>query len=173
MAKTLDDYLKQITTLAGGRDLSTTWYREQIRKVVPLNIAEGQLRSMVRKGDHSTRPTYGIMNLFFYMPKYEERLPYYDVFPLVIPIKRLPRGFLGLNFHYLSVPMRIKLMEKILPLTLEGRIIGWSRVAKWRLIRPCVKRYLFNHVETRYLKIADEDMPLVNMMPLQRFKKES
>ena len=32
MAKTLDDYLKEITTLAGGRDLSTTWYREQIRK---------------------------------------------------------------------------------------------------------------------------------------------
>ena len=113
MAKTLDDYLKEITTLAGGRDLSTTWYREQIRKVVPKRIQEGTLRQMIRQGGPSTRPIYGIMNLFYYMPKYEETLPYYDTFPLVIPIKRLPGGFLGLNFHYLSVPMRVKLLEII------------------------------------------------------------
>ena len=113
MAKTLDDYLKEITTLAGGRDLSTAWFRDKIRQIVPKRIAEGQMRSMIRAGDHSTRPIYGIMNLYYYMPKYEKTLPYYDVFPLVIPIKRLPGGFLGLNFHYLSVPMRVKLLEII------------------------------------------------------------
>jgi len=173
MAKTLDDYLKEITTLAGGRDLSTTWYREQIRKVVPKRIQEGTLRQMIRQGGPSTRPIYGIMNLFYYMPKYEETLPYYDTFPLVIPIKRLPGGFLGLNFHYLSVPLRIKLMEKLLPMTKENRILGWNRVSKFRLVKPCVKRYLMKQVGTRFLMIPDADMPLVNMMPLQRFKKES
>jgi hypothetical protein len=173
MAKTLDDYLKEITTLAGGRDLSTAWFRDKIRQIVPKRIAEGQMRSMIRAGDHSTRPIYGIMNLYYYMPKYEETLPYYDVFPLVIPIKRLPGGFLGLNFHYLSVPLRMKLMEKLLPMTKENRIIGWTRVSKFRLVKPCVKRYLIANVGTRFLKIPDEDMPMVNMMPLQKFKKES
>ena len=172
MAKTLDDYLKEITTLAGGRDLSTTWYREQIRKVVPKRIQEGTLRQMIRQGGPSTRPIYGIMNLFYYMPKYEETLPYYDTFPLVIPIKRLPGGFLGLNFHYLSVPLRIKLMEKLLPMTKENRILGWNRVSRFRLVKPCVKRYLTRHVQSRFLKIQDEDMPIAAMMPIQRFRKE-
>ena len=75
-----------------------------------------------------------VMNLYYYMPKYEKTLPYYDVFPLVIPIKRLPGGFLGLNFHYLSVPLRMKLMEKLLPMTKENRIIGWTRVSKFRFV---------------------------------------
>ena len=66
MAKTLDDYLKEITTLAGGRDLSTAWFRDKIRQIVPKRIAEGQMRSMIRAGDHSTRPIYGIMNLYYY-----------------------------------------------------------------------------------------------------------
>ena len=78
MAKTLDDYLKEITTLAGGRDLSTAWFRDKIRQIVPKRIAEGQMRSMIRAGDHSTRPIYGIMNLYYYMPKYEDGILWND-----------------------------------------------------------------------------------------------
>ena len=166
MAITIDEYLKEITTLAGSRDLSMRWYRQQVKELGPM-------AGRITLTNAKTRPTYGIMNLFYYSPKHEKTLPYYDVFPLVIPIKRLPGGFLGLNFHYLSVPLRMKLMEKLLPMTKENRIIGWTRVSKFRLVKPCVKRYLIANVGTRFLKIPDEDMPMVNMMPLQKFKKES
>ena len=107
MAKTLEDYLSEITTLAGGRDLSTRWYRDQVRKVVPRTLGEGTVTGMIRRGDNSTRPIYGIINLYAYDPKLKESLRYYDVFPLVIPLQRLPGGFLGLNFHLSSINKHI------------------------------------------------------------------
>ena len=172
MAKTLEDYLSEITTLAGSRDLSTRWYRDQVRQIVPRNLGEGTVTGMIRRGDNSTRPIYGILNLYAYDPKLKESLRYYDVFPLVIPVQRLPGGFLGINFHYLSIPLRLQLMEKIAPMSAENRILGWNRVSRFRLVKPCVKRYLTRHVQSRFLKIQDEDMPIAAMMPIQRFRKE-
>lgn len=177
MAKTLDDYLKEITTLAAGRDLSAKWYRDKVKEVVPMRgqriaMSENQMIRSIRQGRvNTTKPTYGIMNLYFYSPKHEQTLPYYDVFPLVIPIKRYKDGFLGVNFHYLSVPLRLKLLEKLRVRTAEGRIVGWSRVARIKQIKPCVKRYLTSHVGSRYLKISDEEMEVAAMLPVQKFKK--
>jgi hypothetical protein len=173
MAKTIDEYLNEITTLAADRDLSVRWYRDKVREIVPRKLTETNIISSIRKGDSSTRPIYGLMNLMYYDPKLKDSLPYYDIFPLVIPIKRLNDGFIGINFHYLSVPLRLGLLEKMQPLAQEGRRIGWNRVSKFRYIKPCVKRYLATHVKSRFLKIEEEQMQLAAMMPVQRFRKES
>tara|TARA_Y100000310_G_scaffold323837_1_gene384810 strand:+ start:205 stop:762 length:558 start_codon:yes stop_codon:yes gene_type:complete len=173
MAKTIEEYLNEITTLAAGRDLSERWYRDRVKEIVPYRLTESNIISSIRKGDSSIRPIYGLMNLMYYDPKLKESLPYYDVFPLVIPIRKLNDGFIGINFHYLSIPLRLGLLEKLQPLSQEGRRIGWTRVSKFRYIRPCVKRYLATHVKSRFLKIEEEQMQLAAMMPVQRFKKES
>ena len=52
--------------------------------------------------------------MFFYDPKIKRKLPYYDRFPLVLPIETYSNGFLGINFHYLSIPMRIRLLDRIM-----------------------------------------------------------
>ena len=128
MAKTIDDYLKEITTLAGGRDLTARWYREKVKDIVPKRLSESETVRNIRTSVNKTiRPTYGVMNLYYYAPKHEETLPYYDVFPLVIPIKKLNDGFIGINFHYLPIPLRIKLFEKLQPLAVENR-----RLSQWR-----------------------------------------
>ena len=176
MAKTIDEYLNEITTLAvdtGREQLSQRWYRDRVREVVPRTLTDSNIVSSIRQGESTTRPTFGLMNLMMYDPKLKESLPYYDTFPLVIPIKRYSDGFLGLNFHYLSVPMRLQLLEKIMPFAAEGRIIGWNKVAKLRQVKPCVKRYLATHVITRFLKIEEEQMQLAAMLPVQRFRKAS
>ena len=180
MAKTLDDYLAEITTLAGGEERSVRWYRDQVRSLVPRRFADSNLTQFIRKGDQdrkSIRPIYGTMNFYYYEPKHGEKgtntLPYYDVFPLVIPIKRLQGGFLGINFHYLSIPLRLKLLERIEPMAKEGRMIGWSRIAKLKLIKPCVKRYIKGQVGSRFLKIDKEDFLLASLLPVQSFKKET
>ena len=105
-----------------------------------------------------------------YLP---DKLPYYDVFPLVIPIKRLSDGFLGINFHYLSIPLRIKLLERIEPMAKEGRMLGWGRISKIKLIQPCIKRYLKGQVGSRFLTIDKEDFLLASLLPVQSFKKET
>jgi len=173
MAKTIDEYLNEITTLAADRNLSVRWYRDKVREIVPAKLTETNIISSIRKGDSSTKPIYGLMNLMYYDPKLKESLPYYDVFPLVIPIKKYNNGFLGINFHYLSVPLRLGLLEEFQPLSQEGRRKGWNRVSKFRYIKPCVKRYLATHVKSRFLKIEEEQMQLAAMMPVQRFRKES
>ena len=39
--------------------------------------------------------------MFVYDPKTKAKLPFYDTFPLVLPIDTFRGGFIGLNFHYL------------------------------------------------------------------------
>ena len=151
-------------------DKARVWFRRAVKELGTVN------RTSVLKDpilDKRAKPLIGDMCMYIYDPKLKESLPYYDVFPLVIPIKRYNNGFLGINFHYLSVPLRLGLLEKLQPLSQEGRRIGWDRISKFRYIRPCVKRYLATHVKSRFLKIEEEQMQLAAMMPVQRFRKES
>lgn len=174
MAKTIDDYIKEVTNLAEGRELSLAWYRRQVKTIVPQQISPANIIKSLRESDNKRmRPTYGIMNLYYYNPKTEETLPYYDRFPLVIPIQRVKGGFVGINFHYLDLPLRAKLFEKMLPMSKENRILGWRAVSKLKQVRPCVKRYLINHVESKFLKITEEEMPIALWMPVQRFYSKS
>jgi hypothetical protein len=55
----------------------------------------------------------GRMYFYLYDPKHKDTLPYYDRFPLVIPIERYPDGFLGLNLHYIHPKHRIILLDKL------------------------------------------------------------
>jgi len=172
MAKTLDDYITEITQLAEDRDMSMRWYRDQVRAVVPRRFSESATTGLIRTGNIQQRPAYGVLNLYGYDPKHEKILEYYDVFPLTIPIEKTKNGFVGINLHYLSVPMRMRLLTKLMPLTTENRIIGWRRVARFREIKPCVKRYLGSMVKTAFLPIIEQqEMELAAMMPLQRFRK--
>ncbi len=171
MAKSIEDYFQEIEDASGGADRPERWYRDQVRKVLPARINEGMTRKFILTGNKTTRPTYGGMQLFSYLPKHEETLPYYDIFPLVIPIKRLNDGFLGINFHYLSIPLRLKLLEKVQPRAKEGIQMGWTRVARLRYIKPCIKRYLKSHVGSRFLKIEENDFAVACMLPIHTFKK--
>ena len=59
------------------------------------------------------RPSTGRLNMFFYDPKTKARLPYYDVFPLVLPLESIKGGFMGLNFHYLPYILRFRLLDRL------------------------------------------------------------
>ncbi len=39
--------------------------------------------------------------------------PYYDSFPLVLPLETIKGGFMGLNFHYLPYILRFRLLERL------------------------------------------------------------
>ena len=48
-----------------------------------------------------------------YNPKHKATLPYYDLFPLVLPIQKLSDGFIGINFHYLYPKDRAILLDEV------------------------------------------------------------
>jgi hypothetical protein len=38
---------------------------------------------------------------------------------------------------------------------------------------PCIKRYLFNHVESRFLEISADEWDIAAMLPVESFVKKS
>ena len=50
---------------------------------------------LIRDGKRDNEPFFGRLNMFFYDPKYKKTLPYYDTFPLVLPLENYPDGFLN------------------------------------------------------------------------------
>ena len=88
-----------IRQAAGDRDLSINWYK---KKVADLSNKISAARLM-RGGKLKKAPTFNKLHFFKYNPKLRATLPYYDMFPLVMPIQAAPGGFLGINFHYLPM----------------------------------------------------------------------
>ena len=169
---------------AHGRELSIRWYRQKVQELLP----KPQVRQMIREGIKTqkvtVRPNFGMMNLFYYRPKGAEKLPYYDVFPLVIPLgRRLNNGFVGINFHYLSVPQRWLLLERLsmfqMPSELDafdseeggGDVMAlfWSKIRRKRGVKPIVRRYLTKYIQTRFLKIELSEMLIALAIPMERF----
>ena len=85
------------------------WLRRNL-KTLQVN-RRGMLTSTDNK--FAKRIIIGKMYFYSYDPKLKDVLPYYDMFPLVIPIETYSDGFLGLNLHYLSTKQRLILLDKL------------------------------------------------------------
>lgn len=123
----------------------------------------------------------GRMVMFFYDPKHKDRLPYYDTFPLVFPMEMYKDGFLGVNLHYVFPFVRARIMDELYSI---GSDKNKGRIEKARLsyamlksvsslerLKPCIKRYLFTHVRSKFLYIPPEFWDAAIFMPVERFKK--
>lgn len=125
----------------------------------------------------------GLMYLFVYDPKHKKTLPYYDKFPLVFPIEFYDDGFLGLNFHYLDYRSRLMLFHQMLafvegtPGTKKARIEMAYRTLKamsgLKVFKPCVKRYLSQHVMSQAIRIEGPDWETALFLPVENFAKKS
>jgi hypothetical protein len=106
-------------------------------------------------------------------------LPYYDRFPLVIPIELYPNGFLGLNLHYISPKQRIILLDKLSEFANNN---DYDETTKLRLTyemlknatrifekTPCVKKYLWKHIESRFVEITADEWDIAAMLPYEWF----
>ena len=176
-----DTIFRKIREEAGGRELSVRWYRNKIKALAP-RITGPELLSEAEKKKITARPNYGMMNLFWYKPLNAKRLKYYDLYPLVIPFKKHRNGFTGLNFHYLSVPMRMNLLERLSAFEDSGTLYSldvndidqllafeWMEVKGMKGIKPIVRRYLANYVYSNFLKVGLEDMVVASLLPVERF----
>jgi len=125
----------------------------------------------------------GKMYMFVYDPKTKDKLPYYDMYPLIFPIEYYNDGFLGLNLHYLPPGARAKLMDalydtinnnkqnKTTKLRISYDIL--SSVKRYAYFKPCIKRYLFGHVRSNFLYIAPDEWNIALMLPTQKFVKSA
>ena len=170
MAKTLFDPLKD---LQNNKMRSATWYRNAV-SLIADRVSRGKL---MREGKLNNSPSAGRMNMFVYDPKYKQTLPFYDVFPLVLPLEPIRGGFMGLNFHYLPYPLRFRLLERLQKFA-DGGMKSTTKfeatyddVKGINLIKPTIKKYLYSHVRSQFLRIDFDEAALAVYLPVQQFKK--
>lgn len=157
-------------------NLARSWLQSKVRN---LNATPDKvMRDRQRLVDTTI---IGKTYFFFYDPKTKDSLPYYDRFPLVIPIDQYRDGFLGLNLHYIQPRDRVILLDK-LSTTLNNK--NYNETTKFRInyaylsgasrafeSTPCVKRYLFRHIDSRFLHIPANEWDIAAMLPVERFQK--
>jgi hypothetical protein len=133
------------------------------------------------------KPLLGRMYLFQYDPKGKKTLPYYDRFPLVFPIDSARTSgfaanggsFLGINLHYLPLPLRARLMDALYDTITTKELDESTRLrisynilqqaSKYRFFKPCIKRYLISHVRSRFFYIEPTEWEMALFLPLDRF----
>lgn len=126
----------------------------------------------------------GRLCMFYYYPKLQKTLPFYDRFPLIMPIEIYNDGFLGLNFHYIPPRQRAILMDAIdrnvikqTHLNERQRIYISYRIMKRAVgapqFIPTIKRYLYSHLRSRIYVLEPEVWNMALFLPLERFEKAS
>ena len=168
-------YIQGVLAAAKGRPKSTQWFRDKIKEFGKPTSAQ-----LIRDGKRSSRPFYGLLNMFIYDPKLKDKLPYYDTFPLTLPIEQYSDGFLGINLHYLSMPMRMRLLDRLVDYSNNDKfddstelLVDYARLKNVNLIKPCLKRYLASNVRTQFRKVTADEFVVATLLPVQRFKKQS
>jgi hypothetical protein len=153
------------------------WLRAKVKTLNPSPEAMMQDRQRLRE-----KSIIGKMYFFFYDPKMKNSLPYYDRFPLVIPIERYPDGFLGLNLHYIHPKQRIILLDKLSETLNNNKYdettkikINYAYLSSATRIyeaKPCMKKYLFKNIESRFLEISANEWDIAVMLPVETFMNE-
>jgi hypothetical protein len=182
MPKLIDKYNKMLRDegLNARTRRARNWLKTEVANaVLPTNVRGA---SLLRDKQKQTTPSNlrpGKLYFYYYDPKYKDVLPYYDRFPLVLPIDLYKDGWLGLNFHYIRPNERLLLMDKLYETLTDdnfdektklranyGLLLGASRFGAFK---PCVKRYLVNHVVSRIIEIDANDWEIALMLPVDSF----
>lgn len=150
------------------------WYRARAQE--EINVTETEVLGNTER--RISTPEFGRLYMFQYYPKHIETLPYHDRFPAVFPYQVFDGGFYGLNLHYLAPPLRALLMDALyttagLEIDEKSKIyITYElmrALTKFKLARPCIKRYLFKQVRSRFVEIKATEWDIALFLPLERF----
>lgn len=159
---------------------SRDWFRKKAQQMRRVNRNQ-----LMQEEEIALRNRFGVGNMymFFYDPKTKDKLPYYDAFPLVIPVERAEGGFYGINLHYLPPILRAKFLDALLDITtnkkydektkfdLSYQLLKGSQ--KFRHFKPCFKRYLLSHVKSRFALVSAPEWEIATFLPTADWRKSS
>jgi len=167
-----------------ARSLSARhWLHKELKsKLLNLGARTAFVNASSRSRNYFDASDFiGRMFFFFYDAKLKDSLPYWDKFPLVIPIEIYNDSFLGLNLHYLHPTYRIVLLDKLETIMTNKKYddrtkfrISYAYLKRASRIlppeaKPCIKKYLYTHIKSKFLPISAEDWDIVVFLPWEDF----
>lgn len=195
---TFSDILLQISrsrrALNDHRKRTFDWYRENAKRIrqIARNVSKSEVsppaefieahKANLKRGKTLGEMMIGKMIMFIYDPKTKKKLPYYDTFPLIFPIAMYDDGYLGINLHYLPPNARAVLMGNLYS-TIQSKGPEDKKLAitydilkgasRFQLFKPCIKRYLYSHVRSKFLVVQPKEWDAALMLPTAQFQKAS
>lgn len=159
---------------------STNWFMNKTRQL-GSGVTQRHIQAESQRENRSA--AYGRMFFFVYDPKWKKTLPFYDTYPLIVPIQKAKGGFLGLNFHYLPWRERAVLLDELYAVASNTRfdrttklIMNYrvlQKVSKTKNFIPCIKHYLGDHIRSRFYRIEASEWAIGLFLPVARFQKAS
>lgn len=156
------------------------------KSVATFRAKANKIKNPIKKIKSSTRrktPSIkiGQMYQFVYDPKWKNtpQLPYYDKFPLIIAVNLLQDGWQGLNFHYLPIHLRLRLLSALFDITNNNRFDDTTKMqvsysvlksaSKYRDFKATFKRYLGNHVRSEFFMWESYEWVSALYLPTAQF----
>lgn len=189
--ESLFDRLKREIAQKSFEKTSKDAYKWLHKRATQLTDREDTLRNKLLKDKQEKGETIkgepgpiqiGSMICYAYDPKHKKTLPYYDMFPLGFLVGITARGsWQMINLHYLPPQYRALLFDQLMTIANNKKFDSTtklklsydilSRLAKFKLFRPCFKEYLPGHVRSKIVKIPPDEWATVMFLPLAHFKK--
>lgn len=139
-----------------------------------------EARKLVSAMDQRGRSITMLGKLYFfkYDPLWKHKLVKYDKFPMCVPIERYGNGFLGLNLHYLPIGERTSLLTEMLEFANNDAmdkttkmLVNWTKIKGFSRLhsaaQPCVHRYLFNNVRSKFIEIYPNEFDKAVQLPVE------
>lgn len=181
MPNTFNDLLRASARALADKSLSAEdWFSDSVEDL-KANKTKADPNKYFKK---QSLPQIGGMYLYLYDPKYKATLPFYDMYPLTMPVEMYLDGFLGINLHYLPALARIRLLNSLIDFTDENKykmnkrlslsyeiLRGYSTLFKG--VDGCIKKYLFSHVRSSFHEVDPSNWEKAAVLPLQRWKVNS
>ena len=188
-----ESYLQSLKTaiatgdIAAKARMAATWFRSIVERAKIALARETVFQTVITEaaqaGGLTSKMWLGKMYFFVYNPKHKMTLPYYDMFPLVLPVERYSDGFLGINFHYLAPKERAHLLDEIKIFVNDKTLSEKTRImltydmlrgfTKFKRAKPCLKRYITMYMKTQFIPILPDEWGPAIFLPVENFKKMS
>lgn len=124
-------------------------------------------------------PRAGQMYFFWYDAIHKKTLPYWDQFPIVLPIWIKKGYMLGLNLHYIPTILRARLLDKLMDFANNERYDETTKIrlsynllaaaTRYEEFKPCLKMYKLDHIASALLPIHGHEWEVAILLPVERF----
>ena len=153
-----------------------TWFNETVTELISTSETPSELLSKWER--RANKVQLFRFNMFFYDAKTKKNLPYFDMFPLVFPLRRLGNSFTGINAHYLppafkedffNIYNKFALNDEFDETTLYR--MTWTKISRFKIMRPLIRQYSLSNIKSRFLVLNADEVPTALSLPLARLVK--